>query len=328
MKAELLAQVLRPLSDVYSDFQPAELLVGLEQPDDAVVWQVDEGRAIVATTDFFTPVVDNPYDYGAIAAANALSDVYAMGGEPFLALSIAAFPPQLSAAFLSEIIRGGAEMAKQAGVIIAGGHTIQDQEPKFGLAVLGWVDPQRILTKKGLLPGDKLVLTKPLGFGVTATALKQGIADEEDIAEVIGWMKRLNRDASRLASKYNAHSCTDITGFSLMGHGLEMADASGVALKLRFKDIPFVSCAKKYAREWSFPGGAADNMHYYGTNVRLMALLEEHEKMLLFDPQTSGGLLIGLRAEDAAGYMEEAVRQNQPAWIIGDAIEGKGIEIL
>ena len=327
MNAKLLAQVLRPLNDVYSGFKPAELLVGLEQPDDAVVWQVDEDRAIVATTDFFTPVVDDPYDYGAIAAANALSDIYAMGGEPFLALSIAAFPPQLPAAFLSEIIRGGAEMAKQADVIIAGGHTIQDKEPKFGLAALGWVDPKRILTKKGLLPGDRLVLTKPLGFGVTTTALKQGIANEKDTAEVISWMKRLNRDASKLARKYNAHSCTDITGFSLMGHGMEMADASMVAIRLRYKDLPFINCAMKYAREWTFPGGASDNKNIYGENVAIIAGLEEYEKMLLFDPQTSGGLLIGLGAEDAAGYMDDAGQQNQPAWIIGEVIEGKGIEI-
>lgn len=323
-----MTQVLRPLKDVFAGFHPADLLVGLDQPDDAVVWRVDDNKAIVATTDFFTPVVDDPYDYGAIAAANALSDVYAMGGEPFLALSLAAFPPDLPTEFLAEIIRGGADMARQAGVIIAGGHTIQDKEPKFGLAVLGWVDPDRYLTKKGLLPGDRLILTKPLGFGVTTTALKRDISTPEDILEVVGWMKRLNQKASSLAIKYNAHSCTDITGFSLLGHAWEMAEASGVGLKIHFPSLPFVSCARKYASEWSFPGGASDNRHYYGSHVVFDTKLDEFEKMLAFDPQTSGGLLIGLPMEKAQEYMQEAQAEGQPAWIIGEVEEGNRIEVF
>lgn len=323
-----MTQVLRPLKEVFAGFHPADLLVGFDQPDDAVVWRVDGNKAIVATTDFFTPVVDDPYDYGAIAAANALSDVYAMGGEPFLALSLAAFPPDLPNDFLAEIIRGGAEIAKQAGVIIAGGHTIQDKEPKFGLAVLGWVDPDRYLTKKGLLPGDQLILTKPLGFGVTTTALKRDISTPEDIMEVVGWMKGLNQKASSLAMKYNAHSCTDITGFSLLGHAWEMAEASGVGLKFHYPSLPFISCARKYAKEWSFPGGASDNRHYYGSHVVFDAKLEEFEKLLAFDPQTSGGLLIGLSKEKAQGFMQEAQALGQPAWIIGEVVEGRMIEVL
>lgn len=323
-----MAQVLRPLHDVYSGAQPTNLLVGLDQPDDAVLWKVDETRALVLTTDFFTPVVDDPYDYGAIAAANSLSDVYAMGGVPFLALSIAALPPELPSDFLAEIIRGGADIAKQAGVIIAGGHTIQDKEPKFGLVVLGWVDPKKYLTKKGLIPGDQLVLTKPLGFGVTTTALKRRIAAEADVQEAVGWMKGLNHKASDLAVKYNAHSCTDVTGFSLLGHGWEMAEASRVGLRIQFQSLPFISGAMKYARDWTFPGGASDNKHFYGKHVKFSDGLEEYEKMLTFDPQTSGGLLIGLSEKDANEYLEVAEVEGQPAWIIGEVIDGDLIEVL
>lgn len=291
------------------------------------MWRVDDDRALVVTTDFFTPVVDDAYDYGAIAAANALSDVYAMGGEPFLALSIAAFPPELPTTLLSEIIRGGADKAKQAGVVIAGGHTIQDKEPKFGLAVLGWVNPKKYLTKQGLIPGDKLILTKPLGFGTTTTALKKGISAKEDVEEVVGWMKRLNNIASSLAVKYNAHSCTDVTGFSLLGHAWEMASASGVGLRINFKQLPFISCAQKYAKEWSFPGGASDNMLYFGKHVNYVDQIEEYEKMMTFDPQTSGGLLIGISDENAQLLLDEAGKIGQPVWIIGEVVQGNTIEV-
>jgi len=324
----LLAQVLRPLKEVYTGPSPSDLLVGLEIPDDAVVWRVDGTRALVVTTDFFTPVVDDPYNYGAIAAANALSDIYAMGGDPFLALSIAAFPPQLPVEFLSEIIRGGADMAKSANVIIAGGHTIQDNEPKFGLMVLGWVDPTKVLKKKGLIAGDRLILTKPLGFGVTTTALKRGIALDEDVEEVTGWMKKLNREASHLARNNHAHSCTDITGFSLIGHSLEMAEASGVGLRLHFRSLPFISCADKYAREWAFPGGASDNISIFGPKVRYSLDIQDYQKMQLFDPQTSGGLLIGISGDNADDYLRESEKTGQPAWIIGEVVSGNGIEVV
>ncbi len=180
--------MLRPLENLFQPGDYPDLLVGLQSPDDAAVWRLDDQRAIVVTTDFFTPVVDEPYDYGAIAAANSLSDIYAMGGSPFMALNIAALPPDLPTELLSEILRGGAEKARQAGVVIAGGHTVQDKEPKFGLVAVGFVDPRRMLTKGGARPGDRLVLTKPLGFGVTTTALKQQKASAEDVAEVVNWM--------------------------------------------------------------------------------------------------------------------------------------------
>ena len=196
--------MLRPIKDTFSAASFPDLLIGLREPDDAAVWRLDEDRAIVVTTDFFTPVVDNAYDYGSIAAANSLSDVYAMGGQPFLALNVAALPDDLPDEISSEIIRGGAEKAREAGVVIAGGHTVKDKEPKYGLVVIGFVDPRKMLSKGGLKVGDALVLTKPLGFGVTTTALKREQADAQDVAEAVGWMKQLNKTASQLANEFES----------------------------------------------------------------------------------------------------------------------------
>ncbi len=304
-----------------------DLLVGLNGPEDAAVWQLDEKRALVVTTDFFTPVVDDPYDYGSIAAANSLSDIYAMGGQPFLALNIAALPPDLPSELSSEILRGGAEKAREAGVVIAGGHTVQDKEPKFGLVALGFVDKDKILSKSGLQAGDTLVLTKPLGFGCTTTALKQEKADESDVAEVVDWMKRLNRYAGQLAVELSLSAATDITGFSLLGHGLEMAQASGLALNFNYSQIPFVSGARKYAEMWTFPGGATDNRAYFGSQVSFDASLDEASQMLLFDPQTSGGLLLGVPKQLLAEFESKAKGLEQPYWLIGEAREGSGIRV-
>jgi selenide,water dikinase len=303
------------------------LLIGLDGPDDAAVWQLDEKRALVVTTDFFTPVVDDPYDYGAIAAANSLSDVYAMGGTPFLALNIAALPPDLPGEISSEILRGGAEKAREAGVVIAGGHTVQDKEPKYGLVVLGFAEKDNMLTKSGLHPGDALVLTKPLGFGCTTTALKQDKADPADVREVVNWMTRLNRTAGRLAVEYGLHAGTDVTGFSLLGHGFEMAQASGVGLRFDYAQIPFVNGARKYAEMWTFPGGASDNRVYFSPRVTFDHSIDEAGQMLLFDPQTSGGLLLGVPQEKLAAFQARAVELNQPAWVIGEAYEGSGIDV-
>ena len=311
-------------------FDPADypdLLVGLGDPDDAAVWRLADNRALVLTTDFFTPVVDDPYDYGAIAAANALSDVYAMGGRPFLALNIAALPPALPAEMIGEILRGGAEVARQAGVVIAGGHTIQDQEPKYGLVVLGFVDPDHMLTKGGARVGDVLVLSKPLGFGTTTTALKRGLASPADVLEVVDWMKRLNKTASELGLAFGVRGGTDITGFSLLGHALEMAQASGVGLRLRYADLPFVSGAHAYAREFIFPGGASDNRLFFGPAVHFDPHIPEADQMLLFDPQTSGGLLLAVPPEQLDGLLKKAGEAGQPLWVIGEAVEGAGIEV-
>jgi selenide,water dikinase len=304
-----------------------DLLVGLEGPDDAAVWQLDEKRALVVTTDFFTPVVDNPYDYGAIAAANSLSDIYAMGGTPFLALNIAALPPDLPAEISSEILRGGAEKTREAGVVIAGGHTVQDKEPKYGMVALGFVEKESMLTKAGLQPGDALVLTKPLGFGCTTTALKQQKADEKDVREVVDWMTRLNRTAGLLAVEFGLSAATDVTGFSLLGHAFEMAEASGVALKLDYAQIPLVSGAEKYAKLWTFPGGASDNRKHFGLHVNFDPSIDEASQMLLFDPQTSGGLLMGVPKDKLSAFEMRAKELEQPVWVIGEAHTGSGIEV-
>ncbi|OGN75212.1 MAG: selenide, water dikinase SelD [Chloroflexi bacterium GWB2_54_36] len=305
-----------------------DLLVGLDSPDDAAIWKLDDERALVITTDFFTPVVDDPYDYGSIAAANSISDIYAMGGQPFLALNVAALPSDLPSEYTSEIIRGGAEKAREAGVVIAGGHTVQDKEPKFGLVVIGFVHPARYMSKKGAKPGDRLVLTKPLGFGVTTTALKRDIAAPEDVAEVVGWMKQLNASAALLAREFSLRGGTDITGYSLLGHGLEMANASQAGLRFDFAKIPFVSCARKYAEGWHFPGGAHDNAHYFGSQVRFGATIDQANQMLLFDPQTSGGLLLAVPPGRIDALLARAREINQPVWEIGEVIAGTGIEVV
>lgn len=301
--------------------------MGLREPDDAAVWRLDDERALVVTTDFFTPVVDDAYDYGAIAAANSLSDVYAMGGQPFLALNVAALPDDLPNEISSDIIRGGAEKAREAGVVIAGGHTVKDKEPKYGLVVIGFVDPNKMLSKGGLRAGDALVLTKPLGFGVTTTALKREQAEQKDVQEAVDWMKRLNKSASQLATEFGLRGGTDITGFGLLGHGLEMAEASGVSLFLDFNKIPFVSGARKYAGKGCFAGGAFDNKMYFESQVAFPLSIDEENQMLLFDPQTSGGLLLGVPPARLKSFLARAAELDQPAWEIGRVEAGSGIRV-
>ncbi len=301
--------------------------MGLGEPDDAAIWRLDKKRALVVTTDFFTPVVDEAYDFGGIAAANALSDVYAMGGQPFLALNIAALPPDLPTSLTGEILRGGAEIARQAGVVIAGGHTVQDKEPKYGLVVVGFVDPRRMITKGGARVGDKLVMSKPLGFGVTTTALKRDQAEPDDVAEVVVWMKKLNNTASELAIKARVRGGTDVTGFSLLGHASEMAQASGVKLRFAFDQIPFTRGARRYAEEGTFPGGASDNRLYFSPRVSFAAGLDEPSRMLLFDPQTSGGLLLAVPAKALDSLLEASCETSQPLWVVGEVVKGDGVEV-
>ncbi len=318
---------MRPLEKMFDPADYPDLLVGLGAPDDAAVWKLDDDRALVVTTDFFTPVVDTPYEYGSIAAANSLSDVYAMGGTPVLALNIAALPPDLPVEIGSEILRGGAEKCREAGVVVAGGHTVQDKEPKFGLVAIGFVHPEKILSKSGAKPGDKLVLTKPLGFGVTTTALKQEKASPADVEEVVRWMSRLNRDAAQLATEFRLSGGTDVTGFSLLGHGQEMADASGVKLHIKYSQVPFISCARKYAELWTFPGGTSDNRSHYGPLMKFTDGISEIEQMMLFDPQTSGGLLLAVPNDKIDSFLARAGKIFQPAWVIGDVISGTGVSI-
>jgi selenide,water dikinase len=300
----------------------------LDDPDDAAVWRLEGGRALVITTDFFTPVVDDGYDYGAIAAANSLSDVYAMGAMPFAALTVAALPPDLPVEISQAIIRGLAEKTAESGAVIAGGHTIQDQEPKIGLVAMGFADEKSLLRKDGLRVGDHLVLTKPLGFGVTTTALKQQTASAEDVAEVVGWMKRLNRDAAKLALEFELKAATDITGFGFLGHSWEMAKGAGLGFRYHLDRIPFLTCAREHAEAWRFPGGASDNRLFFGDHIRFDEAISEESLMLLFDPQTSGGLLIGVPEEKIGAFLARAAEIGQPAWDIGEVIEGDQISVV
>jgi len=320
--------VLRPIQDTFQAGDYPDLLVGLGDPDDAAVWRIDDDRALVATTDFFTPIVDDAYDYGAIAAANALSDIYAMGGQPFLALNITGLPPSLPLEISREILRGGAEKTRQAGVVLAGGHTIQDEEPKYGLVVLGFVNPQRMLTNGGARPGDRLVLSKPIGFGTVTTALKQDKADPTDVEEAVGWMKRLNKTAGELANEFSLQGGTDISGFSLLGHGLELADASQVRLRFSFGKVPIIQGAWSYAEAWIFPGGSSDNRLYYGSRVEFAPEINEVSQMLMFDAQTSGGLLLCVPKEKVSSLMTRADELGQPLWDVGEVLDGEGIEVI
>ena len=299
--------------------------MGIGDPDDAAAWKLDDKRALIVTTDFFTPVVDDAYNYGAIAAANSLSDVYAMGAKPFLALNITALPPKLPPEISSEILRGGAEKSHEAGVVIAGGHTITDEEPKYGLVVLGFADTDKMMTKSGAKVGDALVLSKPIGFGTATTAIKQQKASPEQIREVVGWMMRLNRTASDIALEFGIRGATDITGFSLLGHAYEMADISGVGLRFDLAKIPMLSYAREFAEEWIFPGGSADNKLYFEKYVSFADGIDEERKMLLFDAQTSGGLLLSVPIEKLDSFMARGVELNQPFWHIGEVIEGEGL---
>lgn len=303
------------------------LVVGLNAPDDAAVWKLDDQRGLVVTTDFFTPVVDDPLDYGRIAAANSLSDIYAMGGKPFLALNIAALPPDLDSEIGGQIILGGAEIAKKAGVVIAGGHTVQDKEPKYGLVVAGFVDIDKMFTKAGAYPGDILYLTKPLGFGTITTALKQEKADPVDLAAAVKWMITLNDAACEGGQKAGVRGATDITGYGLIGHASEMAKASHAALEFEVCDIPILPNARKYAEQMIFPGGAYDNRHHYERVVQLETPLDDAQKMLFFDPQTSGGLLLAVPPGNSAIFEVEMRRLGGSFWQVGRVVEGEGIHL-
>ena len=271
--------------------------------------------------------MDDPYDYGAIAAANALSDVYSMGGKPLFALNISALPATLPLEITQTIIRGAAEKALEAGVVIAGGHSVKDEEPKFGLVALGIVKNDQLLTKSGARPGDRLFLSKPLGTGVITTALKRGLTSKDELADAVTWMKRLNREAAQLAVDFGLHGATDVTGFGLIGHAMEMAEASGVSLRIHYSSIPLMKAAQKYAEAYTFPGGASDNMEYFSPKVTLEGELSINLLTLLYDPQTSGGLLIAVPEEKASQFQAEADARAIPMWQIGTVSTGSGIAI-
>ena len=328
MGPEALAQVLRPLHALFPAARFPDLLVGLEVSDDAAVYRVSDDVAVIHTLDFFTPVVDDPYDYGAIAAANALSDVYAMGGEAVMALNICGFPPKMPLEITAEILRGGAEKVAEAGAALAGGHTIDDNEPKYGLSVMGIVHPQHILKKGGALPGDLLVLTKPLGVGLITTAAKGDVAAPEHVQEAVVSMKRLNRDAARVMQQVEAHAVTDITGFGLLGHGYEMAEKGGVRLRFFTNRLPFVAGARDYAEQWLFPGGSCRNQRFYEEHISFGDGVPEEMRMLLFTPETSGGLLAAISPLALPKLSELCAARQVSYWVIGEVLPEGGIEVV
>ena len=290
------------------------LLVGLEQADDAGVYRVSDDIALVQTIDFFPPMVDDPYSFGQIAAANALSDVYAMGGTPKTAMNIVAFPSKtLDISVLRTIIDGGLSKMREAGVVLVGGHTVEDSELKYGLSVTGYIHPNRILTKKNLQTGDCLILTKPLGTGIVSTAIKAGMADQSLIDRVTLAMATLNREAALVMETFSVHACTDITGFGFLGHLAEMVVDSGHSVRIRSELVPMYSEALEWADMGLIPAGTYNNRSFRGSFVDFDSKVPQRVQDLLFDPQTSGGLLI-------------AVAHNEAVKLV-DALKAKGIEV-
>ena len=315
---------MRPLSEHFPSETHPQILVGLSEPDDAAVCRIDENRAIISTADFFPPVVDDPYDFGAIAAANALSDVYAMGGRPLMAINLVAWPDDLDKALLAEILRGGAEKVSEAGAVIAGGHSISDAEPKYGLSVTGEVNPGKIIHKSGARPGDRLILSKALGTGVVTTALKRGIATPEQVDSAVRSMSRLSQEAAVLAQTHQVSAMTDITGFGLIGHGLEMARLSGVDFELEFDRIRFLPGAENFAGQGVFPGGMDRNLEYFSQWVDETSPLPESARGLLYDPQTSGGLLMAVANDRASKLLAALESKGEAAYMLGRVVEGSG----
>ncbi len=311
-----LSQVLSELPRLDSP----NLLVGFDASDDAYVYDLGDGRGLVGTTDFFPPMVDDPYLFGQVAAANALSDVWAMGGRPALALNLLCFPNCLGLEVAGQILAGGADKCREAGVIVAGGHSINDHEPKFGLAVTGFVDLDRMLANAGAREGDALVLTKALGTGVLTTAYKAQLLDEEGVKVATDSMITLNKYGAEALDGLDAHAATDVTGFSLMGHGCEMAEASGVTLEIHAGDVPVMARAREMAQMGLIPAGAYRNRDFFGPRVDVAEDVPLDLADVLFDPQTSGGLLVSLPEAEVETYVGRLVELGQPAAVVGRVV--------
>lgn len=301
---------------------PAQLLVGTATGDDAAVWQIDADRALVSTADFITPVVDDARTWGRVAAANSVSDVYAMGGRPLFALNLVGWPTEaLPTSLLGELLAGGQDIATAGGFAIVGGHTIDDPEPKYGMSVTGEVHPDRILTNAGLLPGQDLILTKPLGIGVITTAIKADVASTEVADGAIASMIRLNDVASRLAVAAGATGCTDVTGFGLLGHLGRMAIESGLIVDVSFDAIPFLPGAKELAADGIMPGGSQRNL-LWGAELLDSGDHDQLNELLVADAQTSGGLVFGVDPGETAGVLAELEATGHTAALIGQTAEG------
>jgi selenide, water dikinase len=282
----------------------ANVIVGLERADDAGVYKISDDLALIQTVDFFTPVVDDPYWFGQIAAANALSDVYAMGGIPKTALNLVAFPVhQMDLAVLRRILQGGMDKLAEAGAVLIGGHSIEDKELKYGLAVTGVVHPARVLVKKNLHPGDRLILTKPLGTGIVNTAIKAEMASKELVDRAVRLMAALNREAAGIMAHFDVHACTDVTGFGLLGHLAEMDDGSGMGVRIFADRVPVIPEALEYAAMGLIPAGAYKNREFRESMLQIDGTVARALQDVLFDPQTSGGLLICVRPDQASGLV-------------------------
>lgn len=306
-----------------------QLLVGTAESDDAAVWQVDDKTCVIATTDFFMPMVDDPRDFGRIAATNAISDIYAMGGRPVMALAIVGMPVSaMPAEMIREILQGGASVCAEAGIPVAGGHSIDSPEPIYGLAVIGLVAPDRLRRNGGARVGDKLILTKGLGVGLYSAAIKKSALDQAGIAEMVASATLLNRIGTDLAEDTQVHAITDVTGFGILGHGLEMARASGLGLTLDYNALPRLSRADELAAKGFVTGASGRNWQSYGAEVTLSPDLPAHAQALLTDPQTSGGLLIAVAPEAAEATLTRIRAAGYPlAAIIGEARDGAGISV-
>ncbi len=295
------------------------LIVGIETSDDAAVYKLSDDLAAIQTLDFFTPVVDDPYTFGQIAAANSLSDVYAMGGKPTVALNIVCFPNCLNIEVLGEILKGGADKVIEAGAVVIGGHTVSDDEPKYGLSVMGIVHPDKVLKNYGSKEGEVLILTKPLGTGILTTAIKADMASKEAYNEGVEVMSTLNKYAGEIITEHYVSACTDVTGFSIMGHGYEMASASNVTFRLYKDKLPIIEGIKEYAMMGLVPAGSYNNKNYLDGKYELKNV-ELWMEDLLFDPQTSGGLLISTTKEESVRIMEKLDKLELKSAIIGEVI--------
>ena len=298
------------------------VIVGLDRADDAGVYRVNDDLALIQTVDFFTPIVDDPYWFGQIAAANALSDVYAMGGTPKTAMNLVGFPlEKMDISILREIIQGGVDKIKEAGVVLLGGHSVDDPELKYGLSITGFIHPDRVLTKQNLKAGDKLILTKPLGTGIVNTAIKGGLASQETIERVTRLMARLNRKPAEIMSRYEVHACTDITGFGLLGHLAEMVTGSGQSIRLLGDAIPMIPEAREYGQMGFVPAGAYRNREFREGMVEFGRSVDRLTQDILFDPQTSGGLLIAVSRDVSEALIRELKSDGVPeAVIIGEVM--------
>ncbi|MEB3100289.1 selenide, water dikinase SelD [Ferviditalea candida] len=305
------------------------LLVGLDTNDDAGVFKLNDDLALVQTVDFFTPIVDDPYSFGQVAAANALSDVYAMGGTPLTVLNIVAFPiKKLDKQILSEILRGAGDKVKEAGATLVGGHSIDDNEPKFGLAVTGTVHPDRVLTNAGAKPGDRLILTKPIGVGILTTSIKKNLVSDEEIDRVTKIMAALNKTASEVMKGYEVHGCTDVTGFGLLGHTSEMAKGSGVGIRIYKRQVQVLPRVRELAEQGQVPGGTKSNHEHLQGAVQFPEGMDLIDQWILCDAVTSGGLLISVAPGDSEALLKELHDSGVPAFEVGEAVAEHPGQIL